>query len=163
MEVDDTLRTELEDLYDEVMWLARRPRVTPSFARAWYTHVRADFLKRRIRRFSGFVSVAAALGTEDLRLEHFERIQTTLTGLITRHLAEEIRDPSDFIRTLVNCERVHVVTVRENYAALACKGDYEQAGIELVSWNEVPIDRRAELWKKMLRGKVANAADFSVV
>jgi len=39
-------------------------------------------------------------------------------------------------------------------------GDYTAAGIELIQWQAIAADRQAALWKKMLRGKVANASDF---
>jgi hypothetical protein len=160
MEIDNALNDELNDLYEEIMWLAARPRVTASFARAWYTHVRADFLKRRIRRFSGFVSERAVSGGEPLRLEHFERIQTTLTALVSKHLEAGVRNSKEFVETLVQCERVHIVTFKENYLAMSAKDDYEIAGIELLGWDRIEPDRRGELWKAMLRGKVSNAQEF---
>ncbi|MEZ5465591.1 MAG: hypothetical protein R3F22_10295 [Lysobacteraceae bacterium] len=81
--IDEKTEKELSSLYDEVMWLAKRPSVTPSMARAWYTHVVAGRLSRRIRRFSGRVSQHAAEDPEaTLRLEHHQRIQTTLTALV---------------------------------------------------------------------------------
>lgn len=156
----ETLRAALLSIYDEIMWLSSRPNVTPSKARAWYTHIMAETLKRHIRQFTGKVSRAAVAGEgTGLRLEHYKRIQTTLTDLVTRHQANG-HDPDEFIRTLVDFESVHVVTIEENYAAMRAKGDYAQAGIELVEWEEVPSERRAELWKSMLHGKVANAAQF---
>ena len=40
----ETLRT----VYDEVMWLSRRPHVTVGMARAWYALIRAEPLKRQL-------------------------------------------------------------------------------------------------------------------
>ena len=48
----------------------------------------------------------------------------------------------------------------ENDAARKAKGDYVAAGIQLVPWEDLPEASRRTLWLKMLRGKVANAAEF---
>jgi hypothetical protein len=161
MQIDDALVSELQEIYEEVMWLANRPRVSPSAARAWYTHIMSGKIVRRMRRFSGKVSLAAVVGVEEtLRLEHFERIQTTLTSLVTRHLKTEINDSSEFIEILLRCEKVHIVTFRENYLVMSAKGNYDVAGVELVEWEAIPLERRAELWKRMLRGRVSNAVEF---
>lgn len=69
--ISSGVRAYLEDVYGQIMWLAKQPDVTPSMARAWYTHVIAGKVKRHIRHFSGMVSQTAARspgGT--LRLEH---------------------------------------------------------------------------------------------
>ncbi|CAL8481512.1 protein of unknown function (plasmid) [Caballeronia sp. S22] len=80
------LRVALESIYEKMMWLAARPNVTASRARAWYTHVMAESVKLRVRRFTGLVSRTAAAGNgTGLRLEHYRRIQTTLTDLVERH------------------------------------------------------------------------------
>jgi hypothetical protein len=71
-----------------------------------------------------------------------------------------VPNPEEFLRTLLDYEAVHIVTIEENYAAMRAKGDYGEAGIVLVPWHEVPSDRRRELWMTMLRGKVANAEQF---
>lgn len=161
LEVDPRLKADLVSIYEEIMWLSARPNVTGGRARAWYTHIMAESVKKRIRRFSGQVSASAVseMG-DDLRLEHFKRIQTTLTGLVERHRSEEIHDPAEFVSTVLEYEQVHIVTRDENYAAMRAKGDYAQAGIKLVPWEKIHKDRRQELWQKMLRGKVANAAQF---
>jgi len=79
LEIEPVLLTELEALYAQVMWLARQPKVSASMARAWYTHVVAERVKRRIRMFTGKVSqVAASDPSATLRLEHYMRIQTKL-------------------------------------------------------------------------------------
>lgn len=143
------------------MWLAARKPYTPSDARAWYTHIAYLGVRRTVRRFTGKVSKAAALETGGaIRLEHFKRIQTTLTKLVERHLASGARDPDEFVRTVIDCEQVHIVTTAENYAAMKAKGDYVLAGIHLLDWSEIPLERRRTLWKKTLNGKVANAALF---
>jgi hypothetical protein len=158
---DSELCIALKSIYEEIMWLSVRPNVTPGRARAWYTHIMAEAVKRKLRRFTGKVSKAAAKqGDGPLMLEHFKRIQTTLTALVEQHRTNQLNDPDAFIRTLVQFERVHIVTRAENYAAMRAKGNYAQAGIVLLPWKSLPEKRRAELWQKMLRGKVANADAF---
>ena len=151
------VREALLSLYEEVMWLAGRPNVTPGRARAWYTHVMAESVKRQVRHFTGQVSEqAVAAGGTGLRLEHYMRIQTTLTQLVDRHRKQNVADPEEFVRTLLEYEQVHIVTIEENYDAMRAKGDYLKAGIKLVSWDELSPLRQSELWAKMLRGKVSN-------
>ena len=142
------------------MWLARRPNVTPSRARAWYTHIMAESVKRRVRRFTGQVSRAAVAGKDPLMLEHLMRIQTNLSSLVERHRAVNTPDPEEFVQLVVECEQVHIVTRSENYAAMRAKGDYVVAGIKLVDWSAIPPERQATLWRTMLRGRVANALGF---
>ena len=157
----ETLEEQLLSVYSEIMWLARRPNVSPSMARAWYTHVFAPHLARRVRMFSGQVSSRAAEFPEEiLRLEHHHRIQTKLTSLVARHISENLSDPSEFIQTVIRCESVHIVTFRENYDALKAKGDYTTAGISLLPWQAVSSSVRQLLWRKMLKGRVANAVDY---
>ena len=159
--VDLKLKEDLTSIYEEIMWLAHRPNVTGGRARAWYTHIMAESVKKRIRRFTSFVSVNAINDTAgDLRLEHFKRIQTTLTGLVDRHKQSQITDPEEFVRTVLDFEQVHIVTSAENYAAMKAKGDYALAGIELIHWHEIDQQRRQALWAKMLKGRVANASCF---
>lgn len=157
------LRVALVSIYEEIMWLASRPNVTAGRARAWYTHIMAESVKRRIRQFTGQVSVSAVAGEgTGLRLEHYKRIQTTLTELVERHRREAIFDAGEFVRTLHDFESVHIVTIEENYAAMRARGDYEKAGIVLASWDQIPVERQVVLWTSMLRGKVANADRFRV-
>lgn len=159
----DDLRVDLASIYEEVMWLSNRPNVTASRARAWYTHVMAESVKRRVRQFSGLVSVEAISSQGgNLRLEHHKRIQTTLTALVDRHRREQRHNPDEFVRTVIECESVHIVTSEENYAAMRARGDYELAGIALMPWDYIPAHRRHELWDTMLRGRVANATTFKV-
>ena len=161
--ISPKLRAALLSIYEEVMWLARRPNVTPGRARGWYTHIMAESVKKQLRQFTGSVSEAAVASPElQLRLEHYMRIQTTLTGLVTRHLQSSEPTSEEFIRTLFDYERVHIVTASENYDAMRAKGDYVAAGIKLVPWASISVARRAVLWKKMLRGRVANANEFTV-
>jgi hypothetical protein len=80
---------------------------------------------------------------------------------VERHRADESASADEFIRTLIECEQVHIVTVAENYAAMRAKGEYTTAGIELVPWHKIAGNRRAELWRKMLRGRVANASAYA--
>jgi hypothetical protein len=118
-------------------------------------------VKRRLRRFTGKVSESAAKGRDGpLVLEHFKRIQTTLSDLVEHHRTEQLNDPDAFIKTLIEFEHVHIVTRDENYAAMRAKGNYHQAGIVLLQWKNLPEKRRTELWQKKLRGKVANADAF---
>ena len=160
--IDPELKAELSALYEEVMWLAARPGVSPSMARAWYTHIAAGKFVRRIRQFSGKVSHTAANDPAAvLRLEHHARIQTTLTSLVASHLRRKKPNKMEFIRTVIACENVHIVTFAENYDAMKANGDYRRAGIKLISWRSIPEDRRATLWSTMLRGKVANASQFA--
>lgn len=155
------LEAALASIYEEIMWLSVRPNVTAGRARAWYTHIMVESVKLKLRRFTGQVSKQAiASDGKDLRLEHYMRIQTTLTQLVEKHRAENIRNVTEFISTVVEYEQVHIVTTKENYDAMRAKGDYSLAGIELVSWAEISQSRRTELWKKMLRGKVANAVEY---
>jgi hypothetical protein len=162
VEIPPAVRANLASIYEEVMWLAERPNTTPSAARAWYTHVAVHRLRRDVRRFTGKVSHEAA--TDEgaiLRLEHFMRIQTTLTQLVARHLKTETRSAAEFISIVLEYEQVHIVTLAENYAAMKAKGDYLLAGISLVDWRDLPAERQRVLWRKVLNGRVSNAAEFA--
>lgn len=164
IEISLTVHANLVSIYEEVMWLAKRPNTTPSSARAWYTHVAVQPLRRHIRRFTGKISHSAVISIDTpLRLEHFKRMQTTLTQLVTRHLKAGTLDATEFIRIVLDCEQVHVVTMAENYAAMKAKGVYAVAGISLVDWHDIPKERQLVLWKKVLNGKVSNAAEFAPV
>jgi len=154
MNIDQALRA----TYQEMMWLARRPGVSASMARSWYTHVRSGGL--RLTRFTGKVSRAALNPKAELRLEHYRRIQTGLTQLVERHRKLKRPNAAEFIRFLRAAERVHIVTFHENYEAMKAKGKYKTAGIELVPWSSLTAPQRERLWKSMLRGRVANAQDY---
>jgi len=127
----------LTAVYEEVMWLARRPNTSPSSARAWYTHIASFRLRRYLRRFSGQVSRRALEPGAVLRLEHFKRLQTTLTKLVAEHVKRGIPDPQEFVRIVTECEQVHIVTFLENYEARKAGGDYLKAGILLLDWKDV--------------------------
>jgi len=161
--IPENVRANLRSIYEEVMWLAQRPNVKPACARAWYTHIAHLGVRCDIRRFTGKVSRAAAFDESAvLRLEHFKRIQTTLTQLVARHIKSGGHNADEFIKMVLDFEQVHIVTVPENYAAMRAKGDYDLAGIELLEWKAVPKERRRLLWRKVLKGKVANARQFDV-
>jgi hypothetical protein len=159
--INPAVRLRLLALYDEMMWLANRGNVTASTARSWYTHV-GHRVKLKLRRFTGKVSKSAAEDdSATLRLEHFERIQYNLTKLVGRHRKNKKPNPDEFIRVLLKCEQVHIVTLRENYDAMRAKGDYSKAGITLLPWHKISPARRSVLWRKMLRGKVANSSAYA--
>jgi hypothetical protein len=161
-DLDPAVRAVLTATYQEMMWLAARPNVSAAAARTWYSHVRAAKVVRTLRRFSGMVSRKAAESDPRaaLRLEHFKRMQTIVTKMIERHRKLGTLDPDEFVRILIDCERVHVVTFAENYDAMRADGDYEKAGIELLPWRTLSLEKQAFLWKRMLRGRVSNAGDF---
>ena len=96
-----------------------------------------------------------------MRLEHFSRMQTMLTQLVKKHRSKNLNRPSEFISLVLNSERVHIVTRMENYAAMKAKGNYGLAGIKLVHWKRIPSDVKKRLWKRMLRGRVANARRYA--
>lgn len=160
---DPVLRDALRSIYEEIMWLASRPNVTPGRARAWYTHIMAESVKRRIRRFTGYASRAAIQEDGPLMLEHFRRIQTALSSLVERHRTQRLVDAEEFVNLVLAYEQVHIVTRAENYAAMRAKGDYERAGITLVAWREIPPSRQRDLWRIMLRGRVANASAYAPI
>src|SRR3954462_11548605 len=98
---DADLEAALRSIYEEVMWLSRRPNVTPGRARAWYTHIMAEAVKRKLRRFTGMVSSAAVADFQGpLMLEHYLRIQTALSALVERHGSGE-RNPDEFVALLM--------------------------------------------------------------
>lgn len=160
--LDPHLRETLSHIYQDVMYLAARPNVSSGQARGWYTHIMSRNVLKQIRRFTGRVSVAAVNSEPraSLVLEHPGRIQTTLTQMVERH--KKAPNPEEFLSLLAEHEIVNIVTNAENYAARKAAGNYEKAGIVLVEWSSIEPGRRKELWVQMLRGKVANAADFRV-
>lgn len=92
-------------IYEEVMWLGERSH-TPSAAGAWYTHVAVQPLRRQVCRFTGKVSYAAATDEDAiLRLEHFKRLQTTMTQLVALHLKTRTRDAAEFIRMVLTTNK----------------------------------------------------------
>ena len=161
--VDDSVRKELAECYEEVMYLAGRPNVTPQRARAWYSEVRCRQFKTRIRMFTGMVSEKAIKGVnERLVLEHHKRLSHTISNLITKHIGDKADNPEEFIESVLKCEKVNITTDQENHKAQAAGGDYKAAGIILVKWGGIDTKRKFELWNNMLRGRVANADEFEV-
>lgn len=160
-DIPKEVRENLVSCYQEMMYLAARPLRTAANARAWYSAVISGKMASRIRRFSGEVSQASvdAPGGK-LVLEHFGRMQRGITGLIEDHLKRTICDPSEFITRVLELEKVRIVTENENRNVQTAQGCYEQAGVDLVNWCDIPLDVRAELWKKKLRGKVKNAGCY---
>jgi len=156
-----TLNAQLTSLYEEIMWLRGRPNITSSVARSWYTHACAERFKKHVRRFTGRISKSSVDPEAKLQLEHHLRIQTSLTSLVEKHHTGNLRDPADFIDTVIKFEEVHIVTSAENYSARRAKGDYSLAGIELVDFHSLSIEDQSRLWRLMLLGRVANHADFN--
>jgi len=150
------IREDLARVYEEIMWLSARPNVTPSVARSWYTHATSERLKKHVRRFTGFASQRSVESDEDLRLEHYLRIQSQLTKLVQSHKEKGTNCPDAFVELILECEQVHIATKAENYAAMKAKGDYSLAGISLVAWEDIDPERRRFLWRRMLRGRVSN-------
>ena len=95
-----------------------------------------------------------------LGLEHHARLQSTLTSLVAAQRESGQANKAAFVRTLLECENVHIVTFSENYQAMKADGNYRQAGIKLMAWRSIPEEPRATLWARMLKGKVANPEQF---
>jgi hypothetical protein len=156
------VETRLREVYEEMMWLGARPNVTPQRARAWYTGVVSEALKTKVRMFTGMVSEKALLDPSGrLVLEHEPRLAFRISEFLRDHLESETRDPEGFIRLIEQCERVNITTNDENHQARKAGGDYRAAGIQLRSWSDIPDAARHILWKRCLKGKVANSGDFS--
>lgn len=68
------IESELTAVYEEIMWLAKRPNVTPSSARAWYTHIVSTRLRKSVRRFTGNVSENALIKGAELRLAEISKL-----------------------------------------------------------------------------------------
>jgi len=163
VQFDPAIRLALASIYEEIMWLSVRPNVTPGRARAWYTHIMAESLKRKIRVFTGNVSEMSLNQGAVLRLEHHHRIQTSLSKLVEKHKSDKANNVDEFIELIAKAESVHIVTREENYAAMRAHGDYETAGIRLLSWKDIPRPQQSDLWRTMLKGKVANARSYAPV
>jgi hypothetical protein len=156
------VNTRLREVYEEMMWLAQRPNVTPQRARAWYTGVVSEALKTKVRVFTGMVSEKALFDPSDrLVLEHEPRLAFRISEFLRAHLETGKRDPDEFIRLIEECERVNITTNEENHQARKANGDYRAAGIELRLWSDIPEGTRRVLWERCLKGKVANASEFS--
>lgn len=152
----------LTSTYEELMWLANRPHVTPRQARAWYSQVLAIPMASKVRRFTGMVSLKAIENiNEKLVLEHYNRLSYSLSRLIETHIKEKINDPISFLALIEQCEQVNITTEEENHQVKRTAGDYVAANIQLVEWNTLSPQHREFLWKGKLQGKVSNAADYS--
>jgi hypothetical protein len=79
---------------------------------------------------------------------------------VERHRREALFDPSEFVALVKDNEQVHIATRRENNSAMRAKGNYEAAGISLIAWDKLSGPTRAELWRLMLLGRVANAGRY---
>lgn len=158
MDIDSKLKL----CYELMMQVARTNLFTARAVRGGYTHWLGPELSKEIREFSGLVSKSAIENGEvrGLVLEHFLRIQTSLTQLINRHMAEG-ENVSEFIAEVKRLEKVHIVTKKENDTLRKNEysGNYKKAGIEMVEWCDIPDSAKFFLRKK-IRGKVANASDF---
>ena len=158
MNIDSKLRL----CYELMMQVARTGFFTARAVRGGYTHWLGPEFAKEIREFSGLVSRSALEnGSETgLVLEHFLRIQTTLTSLIEKHMNEG-ENVVEFIREIKRLEKVNIVTKQENDLLRTKKysGSYEKAGVEMVSWEKVPESSKYFLRKK-IRGKVVNADKY---
>lgn len=158
MDIDSKLRL----CYELMMQAARTGIFIARAVRGGYTHWLGPEFAKEIREFSGFVSKSAINnGSETgLVLEHFLRIQTTLTSLIEKHMNEG-EDVFEFIREIKRLEKVNIVTRKENNLLRTknISGSYEKADVVLVPWENVPESSKIFLRKK-LRGKVVNADKY---
>lgn len=160
--MDDKLRYDLTEVYHQIMWLARQDNVSVANARAWYTAVMSNRVKTRIRLFSGCVSEEAveAEGSQ-CHLEHYKRLSMNLTELIRQHHDQRRNAADEFVRLLIDNERVHIVTGRENGAIKNCGGNYKQAGVVLRQWPKIDAKAQRILWQTRLRRQVANADEYA--
>lgn len=160
-QAETTIDEQLTTVYEVMMHAAKTDTFNATNVRAIYSHIIGPKLKMHLRRFTGKVSRAAAADPEaKLILEHFLRIQHNLTEIIKNHI-ENGPNTLAFIEAVRHMEQVHIVTSKENYAALKAKGCYEKAGIELLNWNDLPEHVRQILYKRKLHGEVSNAKLFS--
>ena len=158
MDIDSKLKL----CYELMFQVADTEQFTARAVRGGYTHWLGPEFSKEIREFTGLVSRSAIENGEErgLVLEHFLRIQTSLTKLIGKHMSEG-ENVSEFISEVKRLEKVHIVTKRENdvLRKKVYSGDYEKAGIEMVAWENIPEHAKSFLRRK-IRGKVANADSF---
>lgn len=159
MSIDEKLRL----CYEVIMMTARKGLLNPRGVRTGYTHWLGPELAKEVRVFTGYVSENAIQNETHigLVLEHYLRIQTELTSLITRHF-EFGENVEEFVNEVKRLEQVHIVTKEENtiLRKKVNSGSYEKAGIKLIHWRDIPSQSRLFLRKKIM-GKVANAEDFA--
>lgn len=146
------------------MATARNGLLNPRGVRTGYTHWLGPELAKEVRMFTGYVSEKAIANNTHigLVLEHFLRIQTELTSLISKHF-ETGENVEEFVNEVKRLEQVHIVTKEEN-TTLRKKvnsGSYEKAGIKLIHWSDIPTESRLFLRKKIM-GKVANSDEFTI-
>jgi len=153
--MSEDLDRKLTRVYEVIMSMAEVNGGFLKSARALrggYTHWIGPELAREIRRFDGMVSRAAIENGTHIGLvaEHFHKIQTNLTKLIDRHL-EEGQNALEFVEAVKRMEEVRITTKAENYelGKKLIGGEYSKAGIELVSWQDVPDEARIFLRKKL--------------
>jgi len=80
----------------------------------------AENVQLRLRDFSSLIMEKTAQPDGGaLRFKRYGSIQTSLTGPVKRHYSEQINDPDEFVRTLLELERVQIVTMQENCRAAA--------------------------------------------
>lgn len=158
MDIDEKLGL----CYDIIMLSAHSGLLNARGVRTGYTHWLGPELSNEVRRFSGYVSENAMKNRTHvgLVLEHFLRIQTELTALISKHMKCG-ENKAEFVMAVKHLEQVHIVTKEENtmLRRKEISGSYERAGIHLNHWQKVPLENRCFLRKKLV-GHVANAEEF---
>lgn len=162
MPYNDQVQEKLTAIYEDLMWLTARPHLSPARARAWYSAVMRVTIKRQVCLFTGYVSRAAlAAPSDELVLEHYNRLAHSLTALLSAHKRARTHNPSEFIALVECCEKVNITTKWENQIAQKTQGDYGKAGIELMEWNNIDDEKRRLLYKTKLYGEVANHANYA--
>lgn len=157
-----SIEERLTAIYEDLMWLAGRPHVSPRQARAWYSQVLATAMASKVRRFTGMVSLQAISNINNkLVLEHYNRLSYSISRMIEYHLANNISAPSEFIKLVDVCERVNITTAEENQRVQRESGSYAAAEIQLTAWSTLSTQDQNFLWRTKLRGKVSNATDFA--
>lgn len=148
-------------IYEDMIWLANRPHVTEAKARAWYSAIWAEALKTKVRIFSGKVSEAALRDIDGkLCLEHYSKLSENLTKLVARHIQTNICNSGEFLELIEQCEKVNITTSEENRIIQTAHGDYNSAGVQLVNWQNIPLESQRKLWNNWLYRKVANASEY---
>lgn len=148
-------------VYEDMIWLAKRPHVTPARARAWYSAIWANALKTKVRIFSGRVSEAALRDIDGkLCLEHYNKLSENLTELVATHIQSNIYNAAEFVDLIERCEKVNITTAKENRKIQTKSGDYNSAGVRLVNWQDIPLESQRKLWNNWLYRKVANASEY---
>ncbi|GJH34212.1 hypothetical protein CBA19CS91_15665 [Paraburkholderia hospita] len=168
--INNDARARLLAIHAGIVVMAKTGLFTACELRTVYSHGCRAGKGKVYTLFTGKVS-KAALATLDpgfiademsrLHREHPDRLQAEITALIERQMANGDYDADAFADRVMALERVNITTRGENYAAMRAGGDYQQAQIELVDWSDISADSQQTLWRKMLAGHVANAAEFA--